>query len=542
MRATALALSLSILVTAGPVGRAGRTSEPSGAGGDAHVDVLVAQDFSPAVSASSVRIGVLRGSAYEVVSVPLEEYVARVLTGEALPGSAPAAMDALAIAIRTYTQANLGRHRADGFDLCDQTHCQVMRNASAATERAAQATRGKVLLYHGIPATIFYSASCGGRTEVPSAVWPGAEDPPYLPSRPDDGCGGDPVWTAELALPDLQRSLMEAGFRGRLRSVSIASRNSSGRVAKLSLEGLTPSEISGQDLRAAVGRTLGWQHIRSTAFELRRIGAIYRMDGRGSGHGVGMCVIGSAKLATAGASAGAILARYFPGLDLGAFMPAAPAAPVLPPAVPAPLPPAAPVPLPPPARTTSTASSRTAAGAPTISATADGVVVSLPEGDEGEREAMTRLAVLERDLLAKTLGVIPPSRLTVRFHPTTDDYARATGRAWFTSGAVVSAEIHLPPLAALRDRGVLERMLRRQVVHLMIDDVLSRRPAWVREGAALFFADGLTTPGTLSRTSCPTDVELLKPVSPGSLGTAYAQARACFERQIAAGRNWRDVR
>ena len=39
------------------------------------------------------------------------------------------------------------RHRADGFDLCDQTHCQVMRAATPVTERAALATAGQVLLY-----------------------------------------------------------------------------------------------------------------------------------------------------------------------------------------------------------------------------------------------------------------------------------------------------------------------------------------------------------------------------------------------------------
>jgi hypothetical protein len=70
---------------------------------------------------------------------------------------------------------------------------------------------------------------------------------------------------------------------------------------------------------------------------------------------------------------------------------------------------------------------------------------------------------------------------------------------------------------------------------------LSHRPAWVREGAALYFADG-ATPGATTRASCPSDAALMKPVSPGALVTALADARACFARQIAAGRAWRDVR
>jgi SpoIID/LytB domain protein len=227
------------------------------------------------------------------------------------------ALEALAITIRTFAVANLKRHGADGFDLCDQTHCQVVRAAVAATERAAQATAGRLLLRNGVPASIYYTASCGGRTEIPSDVWPGAEDPPFLPSRDDDACEGAPAWAATISEGDLFRALRAAGFRGdRLRDVRVASRNASGRVAQLKLAGLRPEVISGQDLRVVVGRTLGWQHIKSTAFELRRQGESYRFTGHGSGHGVGMCVIGSAKLAERGTTADAILARYFPGLKI----------------------------------------------------------------------------------------------------------------------------------------------------------------------------------------------------------------------------------
>src|ERR1700687_2731955 len=149
----------------------------------------VAQGSGAAVT--QVRVGILRGGSYDVTTMPLEAYVARVLAGEMARDSPPAALEALAIAIRTYALANRGRHRTEGFDLCDQTHCQVVRAATATTERVAQATAGQVLMYNGLPASIYYSASCGGRTERPSAVWTGAEDPPYLPSRPDDACGGE---------------------------------------------------------------------------------------------------------------------------------------------------------------------------------------------------------------------------------------------------------------------------------------------------------------------------------------------------------------
>ena len=104
-----------------------------------------------------------------------------------------------------------------------------------------------------------------------------------------------------------------------------------------------------------------------------------------------------------------------------------------------------------------------------------------------------------RDELSKTLGVPPPANITLRFHPTTDDYEQATRQPWFTSGAWVKdgvkAELHLLPLAVLRERGVLERTIRYELVHAMADDILGKRPAWVREGAAIYFAGERPIPG-----------------------------------------------
>jgi hypothetical protein len=135
-------------------------------------------------------------------------------------------------------------------------------------------------------------------------------------------------------------------------------------------------------------------------------------------------------------------------------------------------------------------------------------------------------------------AIAPP--IAVRFHPTIDAYERATGRRWFTLGATAEGEIHLLPPAVLRDRGLLDRTLRHELVHTIADTLLTGRPAWVREGAAVHFADG--TSGPAMKSPCPQDEELLRPLSAGALGDAYARARACFERQLAGGRQWREVR
>jgi len=479
------------------------------------VAVPVAQAFRPADEATTLRVGLLRaGGGYTQQTLPLETYVARVLSGEALRDSQPAALEALAITVRTFALANRGRHRADGFDLCDQTHCQVLRAATAATEQAADATASRVLLRDGVPASIYFSASCGGHTEIPSAVWPGADDPPYLPAQPDDACQGAPVWSAQIEDRDLLRAFRASGFRGdRLHDLRIASRTTSGRVARLRLDGLKPDEISGQDLRVAVGRTLGWQLIKSTAFTFRRDDDVYRFSGHGSGHGVGLCVIGSARLAERGQSPETILAHYFPGLLISDGRTS-------------------------PARTASIRS-------------ASEVIAILPEGDEGERAFIVREVTAARDEIATALRVPAPRRVTVRFHPTTDAYERATGQPWFTSGAVVDGTLHLLPLAVLRERGVLDRTIRHELVHLMTNDALATRPAWVREGAAIYFTGERPIAGEPAqrpafrpepRASCPTDRELQQPVSVGALANAFARAHACFVKQIDSGKNWKDVK
>jgi hypothetical protein len=175
----------------------------------------------------------------------------------------------------------------------------------------------------------------------------------------------------------------------------------------------------------------------------------------------------------------------------------------------------------------------------------------LPDEDEGQRDVILRGTRRARDELARALGVAAPADVTVRFHPTTDDYERATGQPWFTSATVMRNDIHLLPLAVLRDRGVLDRTIRHALVHVMTDAVLAKRPMWVREGAAIYFAGEQPIPGEsierpafkpAPRASCPDDSELRQPVSVGALSNAYSRARACFARQIQAGTSWKEIR
>jgi hypothetical protein len=141
-----------------------------------------------------------------------------------------------------------------------------------------------------------------------------------------------------------------------------------------------------------------------------------------------------------------------------------------------------------------------------------------------------------------------PMRISMRFYPTVESYQRATGQPWYTAAATLKGEVHLVPLLVLRDRGVLERTLRHELVHAMTESALAGRPLWVREGAAVYFASPRPSgaaalgSGAGAKPACPEDGELRHPVSAGALSNAYARASACFARQMATGRAWTEVR
>jgi stage II sporulation protein D len=276
-------------------------------------DAATDASLEGASSGRLVRIGALSGDG-AVTVVPLELYLARVLVGEAEPTAAEASLQALAIAARTFTMVNMTRHGRDGFDLCDTTHCQVWRaSTTAASRRAVLATAGQVLTFNGAPAEVFYSASCGGHTEKAADVWARGALFPYLQGVPDDVHENDPVWRLERSLDEVREAMVRAGARGgRLEDVRVEARSPTGRVMRVGLPGLTPDSMTGDQFRGA----LSFTDLRSTAFSVERVGERLRFEGRGYGHGVGMCVVGASRRAQRGETAEAILSHYFPALRL----------------------------------------------------------------------------------------------------------------------------------------------------------------------------------------------------------------------------------
>ena len=433
-------------------------------------------------------------------------YVARVLAGETEPEAA--AVEALAVAIRTFALANAGRHAGDGFDLCDGTHCQVPRAATATARRAAMATAGQILTWNGVPAEVFYSASCGGHSESADHVWPGAKYP-YMPSAPDDVHDGDPPWAVELTLQDVQRALAAAGFRGRLSDVEVNDRSPSGRAIRLRLPGLQPAVIAGNQFRAAIGTTI----LRSTSFSIDRRGTVLRFTGRGYGHGVGMCVIGAGRRAARGESGRAILARYYPGLEVARL-----------------------------------------GGVRTGGAGIGGVGVDVPRFSGLTEVEVARLAGRAHDDLANMLGTsVAP--ITVTVHESLEGFRLATGQPWWVRSVSAGTSIDLVPVALLAQPDGFDAALRIAIAELLVSEALRGRPVWVRVGAARYFARNgpratpaaaplATETGETGETGeeCPSDAELTLAISAPAQRGAEARAEACFAREYARTGDWRTVR
>lgn len=253
--------------------------------------------------------------------VPLEAYVAAVLPPE-IGGHAPAAaLEAQAVAARSYAVARAERHLQEGADLCDGTHCQVFVGLDAATPAtcaAAAATEGLVLVQRGRAIAAPFHAVCGGRTARPRDVWDDEETPDLEPVD-DDACLSAPgaVWAFSLARRDVPPLAASVGFpEGRL--FEVYGHDSSRRVGmvRFAAPGGAARVVRGFEFRRAASALWGWATVRSTDFEVEETRPAYLLRGRGTGHGAGLCQAGAVVRARRGESREAILGLYYRGATL----------------------------------------------------------------------------------------------------------------------------------------------------------------------------------------------------------------------------------
>ena len=276
-----------------------------------------------------VRIG---PHADAVQDIPLEDYVHGSLLAEVgFSGLDSAAAQRVAqvqaILARTYALANLRRHDREGFDLCATTHCQLYRLLDSwpsevvrVADEAVNETRGLVIMYDGEPINAVFHANCGGHTSDAQAVWVG-HSPPYLQGAPDMFCLLDAPtpWRFELDVSVLRQALnrdVHTAVGTRLDGLVVTGRDNAGRAATIALRGEHTAEVRGGQLRAVLLDQFGPHSLRSTRFVVRRTSERVVFEGKGSGHGVGLCQAGAMARAREGHTPRTILAHYYPGTSL----------------------------------------------------------------------------------------------------------------------------------------------------------------------------------------------------------------------------------
>ena len=230
------------------------------------------------------------------------------------------------------------------FDVCADDHCQRYQGLGMAVgktvRRVIDSTWGQVLMHDGKLCDARFSKSCGGRMERFSTCWDDI-DYPYLQPLPDtpdhaeDGtCFCDTHdkeilsqvlnnydqettdfyrWTVEYDINDLS-DLIErrSGHRiGRLKALEPLERGESGRIFKLRIVGSEKTLTVGKELE--IRRILSDSHLKSSAFDVEIKEDRVILHGSGWGHGVGLCQIGAAVMASKGYDYRQILVHYYPG-------------------------------------------------------------------------------------------------------------------------------------------------------------------------------------------------------------------------------------
>jgi SpoIID/LytB domain protein len=233
------------------------------------------------------------------------------------------------------------------FDVCADDHCQRYQGLTRATgdtvRKVIDSTWGQTLYYGNELCDARFSKCCGGVMERFSTCWED-KDMPYLqavPDTPDHDPDGDcfcnttdkailgqvlnnydqetvdfyrwkEVYDRE-ALSDLIRRRSGIDL-GRIVSIEPLERGLSGRIMKMKITGDRSSLVVGKELE--IRRILSETHLKSSAFDVRMEGSSVILEGKGWGHGVGLCQIGAAVMASKGYTYTEILEHYYPGSHL----------------------------------------------------------------------------------------------------------------------------------------------------------------------------------------------------------------------------------
>lgn len=245
-------------------------------------------------------------------TLPLEDYLAGVIAGEMPASFAPSALEAQAIAARTYViqKTNYGAQPIE-----PTTAHQVFIDEKARQEKwlatfaqyeekitaAVKATEGQIILYNDTPISAMFHASSNGQTET-AANYSGNAIP-YLQSvsSPEED-----IQTTEWTMGALNEALATNMTQQQFLTLQLT-RNETNRVQRVSSQ---TTEWTGRQFRDLL-------KLRSTDFTFAPHKNGIAITTKGYGHGVGMSQHGANELAKQGMPSRDIILHYYPQTTIG---------------------------------------------------------------------------------------------------------------------------------------------------------------------------------------------------------------------------------
>ena len=202
------------------------------------------------------------GGLHVIDVVPIEQYLRGVIGVESDPSWPAAALEAQAVASRTY--AITAGASSSGFDVYADTRSQQydgVHAEGAGTDSAVHLTAGEIVTYAGRPAITYYFDSSGGRTESIQYGFPGTAPAPWLVSvnDPYDSLSPEHFWgPQQLSLADAQARLGDL-VHGTLRAIDVVRRGDSPRIVTATVVGSAGSvSVGGPDLASRLGLQSTW--------------------------------------------------------------------------------------------------------------------------------------------------------------------------------------------------------------------------------------------------------------------------------------------
>jgi stage II sporulation protein D len=226
--------------------------------------------------------------------VDLEKYIAGVVESESGKKNSLEYYKLQSILCRTYLLAHINRHAIEGFEVCDDVHCQayLSRTLDEGALKAVALTKGLVVVDNDLNLiTAAFHSNCGGQTCNSQDVW--SVSTTYLKSVHDTFCLNQPhaTWKRSIPLEDWKAYLQLKHKYPIDDSVNTATTNN------FSQNNGREIYFVDRDLKIPLKTIRADFQLKSTYFSVQQQGDQIIFNGRGYGHGVGLCQEGAMRMA-----------------------------------------------------------------------------------------------------------------------------------------------------------------------------------------------------------------------------------------------------